>query len=83
MKRDEIEKHLSNIDVTLARQATILEEHIRRTGVAEKRLDLLQEQIEPLKTHIDMSVGAVKLIGVVSVLSGIVVAAMALIKSSF
>jgi uncharacterized coiled-coil protein SlyX len=83
MKRDEIEKRLGSIDVTLAKQSTILEEHIRRTAMAEERIDLIQSQIDPLKSHVAMVAGAIKFVGFVGVLAGIVAAVVAIIRSAF
>lgn len=82
MKQSEIEKRLASIDVSLAKQSTILEEHIRRTGAAEHRIEMLQEELEPIKTHVAMVHGAFKLVGIISVLSGIAVGLVELIRQS-
>jgi hypothetical protein len=83
MRRDEIEAKLVSIDVSLARQVSILEEHIRRTIVAEKRIEMLQLELDSIKTHVSMVSGALRLVGLVGVVSGIVVAGLAVIKSVF
>lgn len=42
---EKIEKHLGSIDVTLARQAAQLEEHMRRSEANERAVALLQKQM--------------------------------------
>lgn len=58
-----------NIEVinnTLIRNTTSLEEHIRRTNLLEAAMKIVE-------SHVQMMNGAFKLIGLVSVLSGIVI----------
>lgn len=64
-KLDKVVEHISSIDVTLAKQHISLKDHIRRT-------ELLEQQVEPIKKHVNMVQGALKLIGLVSVCLGIV-----------
>lgn len=44
---------------TLIRNTAALEEHMRRTELAEEGINLLKKDLEPIKTH----VAALKLIG--------------------
>lgn len=60
-KLDKISDRLLNIDTTLAKQAVILEEHIKRT-------DLLEKQVAPMQDRMKEFKGAVSLIKIVSVL---------------
>ena len=57
-KIDKVVDHLGSIDSTLAAQHESLKIHIKRS-------DLLEAQVEPLKTHVAMVAGALKLIGVI------------------
>lgn len=63
-KIDTIVAHTASIDVTLAKQHEQLAYHIKRTN-------LIEEQLEPIKKHVNMVHGALKLIGVLSVLASI------------
>ncbi len=60
-KLDATNTHLSSIDITLAGQAVSLAEHIRRTS-------LLEDDMKPVKKHVDMVNGALKFIGALSIL---------------
>lgn len=63
-KLDKIDDHLSNIDVTLGKQAVELEHHIRRTEIAEEQLTLIREEIQPLKKQKIMFDTVFKIIGI-------------------
>lgn len=71
-KLDKVSDKLGSIDSTLAAQHVSLEMHIKRT-------DLLEAQIEPIKKHVAMIQGALKLIGLVSVAAGVVEGIVALL----
>lgn len=64
-KLDKIHVRLGNIDSTLGAQHVSIVEHIRRTR-------LLEDQIRPIQKHVSMVEGAVKLIGLVSMVAVIV-----------
>lgn len=63
-KLDKALEHIASIDVTLAKQAIILDEHIKRTN-------LLEAEVKPIKKHVDMVEGAIKLIMLLGVVIGI------------
>jgi hypothetical protein len=64
MSLERIERQLIRIDKTLAAQHIVLKEHIRRT-------ELLEGQLEPIKKHVAMVNGALKFIGLLGIISGI------------
>lgn len=64
-KIDRIHERLNSVDVTLAAQHVSLETHIKRT-------DLIEAQMEPVKRHVAMMHGAVKVVGMAAVLVGMV-----------
>lgn len=66
-----IQEDLSSINVTLAEQAVTLKEHIRRTA-------LIEADLVPIKTHVNQVNGAIKFLGIVSVLVGIITAMLRL-----
>ncbi len=54
-KLDKILEHISSLDVTVGKQQVSIDEHIRRTN-------LLESEVRPIKRHVDMVNGALKLI---------------------
>lgn len=60
-----IEAHLGSIDVTLAKQSVILEEHVKRSN-------MLEDKLEPVERHVAMMQGGVKLTGLMAVILGVV-----------
>lgn len=66
-KIDKIDDRLNNIDTSLVRQTVSLEEHVRRTN-------LLESEIKPIKKHVFLIEATFKLIGLASVVLGIMAA---------
>lgn len=60
-KIDNILDRLNSIDTTLAAQHESLKDHMRRT-------ELLENEVKPLQKHVSMVEGALKFLGVLSVL---------------
>lgn len=67
---DKISEDVSDLKVTSAKQEENLKEHIRRTEIAEENLDLIRKEIEPLKEHVIVINGVLKIIGAISVIVG-------------
>lgn len=63
-KLDKVVEKISSIDVTLAKQSVILDEHVRRSN-------LLEAKMVPLEKHVSMVNGALKLIGVLALFATI------------
>jgi tetrahydromethanopterin S-methyltransferase subunit G len=76
-KLDQVIDTLSRIDSTLAAQHESLEDHIRRTNVAEENIDLIRKDLKPIQNHVSMVKGAMKLIGVVCAIVGAIAAVAA------
>lgn len=74
-KVDEVSDKLSDINETLNRNTDSLELHMKRSDALELMLKdqekSFEAQIEPIKKHVNMVKGALKLIGLVSTLLGI------------
>lgn len=66
-KIDKISEDIYEINISLAKNTISLEEHIRRTN-------LLEEEIKPVKAHVNLVESIFKIIGFLSIISGIVVA---------
>lgn len=79
-KVDRIESKISSIDVTLAKQSKDLEHHIYRTDLAETNIELLRNEIQPVKKHIAFMDASLKLIGA---LSSVFMFVMGVIKMFF
>ncbi len=81
-KLDKLDSRIDNIDLTLVKQSVLLDEHIRRTGIAETNIDMLRADLKPVEKHVSMIQGALKFIALVGVLSGLVVSAIKVISSA-
>ena len=72
-KHEETQKDVGEIKVILARQEVQIAEHIKRTNLAEENIDLLRGEFKPIQSKIDNFIGGLKLLGIISMLAGIVV----------
>ncbi len=70
-KLDAIGTHLASVDITLAKQNVTLEEHVRRTGLAEDAIAGLRDDLKPIQTHVAMVSGAFKFIGILATLASL------------
>lgn len=64
-KLDKLSEKITSIDVTLAKQSVILEEHVKRTN-------LLEAKIEPIEKHVAMVHGVLKFMGIIGVFVGLI-----------
>lgn len=72
-KLDEMDKRLDSIDRTLAAQHVEIQNHIKRTDIAESRQNNFEKiMIDVVLAHINQVNGALKLIGIISTIVGIV-----------
>lgn len=63
-KLDDLVERQGEMNVTLEKQHQSLRDHMRRT-------QLLENEIKPVKKHVAMVEGALKLVGLISLLVGI------------
>lgn len=63
-KLDTIVSDVNSMKITLASQHVVLDEHVRRTN-------LLEADLKPIKKHVYMVEGALKFIGLLGILAGI------------
>lgn len=61
-KLDAIALRVNNVDITLAAQHESLKDHIRRT-------EILEEEIKPIKAHVDGLKGIIKALKIISILA--------------
>lgn len=71
-KLDKISERLDDIVKVQIEQAADLKHHIYRTDLAEARMDSIEEDLKPIKKHVDMLNGALKAVGGLAVLASIV-----------
>lgn len=64
---------LAEIKVVQAEQKVILEEHMRRSLANEESLELLRDELKPLQKKEAMIDGALKFVGVLAVIFGLLV----------
>jgi BRCT domain type II-containing protein len=67
---DKISDDVSELKVTSAKQEENIKEHIRRTEIAEENLELIRKEMQPLKEHVIVINGVLKIVGAVSVIVG-------------
>ncbi len=70
-KVDEQAKILASVDKTLALQAQQLENHIKRTELAEANIALLRKEFKPVQRHVEFLNDISKLITLIGVIAGI------------
>jgi predicted RNA methylase len=71
-KLEEHTQILASVDKTLALQALHLEQHMRRTDLAEENLKILRTEFRPVERHVEVINGIAKFLSV----SGAVVGAI-------
>lgn len=64
-KLDKIVDDISDIKQTMATNTASLETHIRRTDLAEERMDGMDNKITPLEKHVAFMKGAAWALGIV------------------
>jgi hypothetical protein len=76
---DKIDARLSEIDRTLIVNTASLDKHILRTELSEQRLNKIEDELIPVSKHVTQMSGALKFIGILSVVTGFVFSLVKLI----
>lgn len=63
-KLDRVITDINDIKITMIANTASLDVHIRRTDLAEMRIDMVDEKIKPLEKHIAFATGATWAIGI-------------------
>jgi chromosome segregation ATPase len=71
-KIERIDERLGAIDRTLLANTASLDKHILRTELAERRLEKLEEELVPVSRHVSQVSGALKFLGILSLVTGFV-----------
>lgn len=67
---DKISGDISDLKVVVGKQEENIKEHMRRTEIAEENLALIREEIEPLKNHVVVINGVLKITGIIAIIIG-------------
>ena len=70
-KLDKIHDRMGEFTVILTKHDMNLGEHMRRSDNLEKQNTLIRAELEPVKKHVGHVEGAIKLIGFLSLLGGL------------
>lgn len=79
-KLDKINCKLDDVIKVQIEQAADLKHHIYRTDLNEKHLKMLEDELKPVKAHVNLVNGVLRGIGGLAVLGSIVKAAIELIS---
>ena len=67
---------LGSIDTTLARQEVHLKNHMRRSDMNEKAVEVLTAMVTPLQSHVARVDGVIRFIGFSAIVVGLVMSAV-------
>lgn len=73
MKLDKVLEHSASVDVTMARQNVQLELHMKRSDSLEKYVSVLEDKIVPIEKHLNMTLGAFKMLGILVTFLGVII----------
>ena len=86
-KLEKLDHRVDNIDKTLIKQEASLDKHIYRTEIAEENIEItkkslrdLRKEMVPVQKHVNYMEGALKGLGILSVLAGLALAVAKLIQ---
>lgn len=79
----ELRKEMNNMNVIQGQQHITLQDHTRRSETLEKLYEMLREELQPVKTHVAQIEGALKFLGGMAVLVGMIAGLMQIVSSFF
>lgn len=79
-KLDTVAEDITDIKISLAKIDVTLEKNTESLIVHEKRTSQLESRVVPIEKHVAMLNGALKLLGVLSLIVGLIVAISNLLK---
>jgi len=79
VKLDNIQLKLNAIEITQAVQAEQLKEHIRHNQIMGDRLHQIEANVEPIEEHVQQVEGAIKFLGITSVIIGVITGIAAIV----
>jgi hypothetical protein len=70
-KVDVLDTKIDTLNERHIKNTAVLDEHIYRTKLNEENINMLREQVKPIENHILMLQGAIKLVGYIAVVFGV------------
>ena len=77
-KLDKLNDKLQSIDKTLIKNTADLELHMLRTEQNEKMIQVIYDDMKPVKKHVNHVEGGLKLLGILSLVIGVAVGTLRL-----
>lgn len=75
-KLNKISENITEIKVSQARTEVIMDEHIRRTVLAEENIDLIRQELTPIKEHVAQVKFLTKIFSYIAGIGGPILAAI-------
>lgn len=83
-KLDKLDSRIDNIDITLAKQSVILEDHQRRSIANEANVEMLRkDDVAPMQVKWANVEGALKLLGGIAAVVGVIAGVVELISAVY
>lgn len=79
-KVDILDSKLGDQNDTLNKQATVLDNHIKRTELAEENISMLRAEMKPLSKHVEYVNFIFKTIGFFATIAGLIEGTVALLR---
>lgn len=79
-KQEKTSEDITDIKIVIARQEESLKHHIRRTDLAEENMALLREEMKPIHAHVNYINGALKFVGLLSLVAGFVASVIKIVQ---
>lgn len=79
-KLDKIADDMADIKIDIAEIRKDINYHIMRTDIAESRIEMLRNELRPVEVHVERMNGALKLLGVLSLIAGLIAAVAKIIQ---
>jgi hypothetical protein len=76
---DKVAEDISEMKVIQAKQEVSLSDHIRRTELLEEGQEKVFSELKPIQRHVDQVSGALKFVGLLSLVIGIIAGIIAII----
>jgi chromosome segregation ATPase len=80
-KVDETLEKISEINITLTKQHFSLEEHIKRTRLAEENIEILRSELKPVEKHVSNMQFLAKTILFIGSAAALVASILAIVKN--
>jgi len=72
-KLDTQSTDISEIRVDVAKNTISLDEHMRRTDIADENIQIIRSELKPLQKHVDAVNTILKLVGFLAVATGAII----------